>query len=62
MFAVSDDDGVTEDWFWNFGIVFRAFLVGKEDEVRLLQVGSVYIASFNQSGDTLCLRPVSVCV
>ena len=26
VFAVSDDDGVTEDWFWNSGIVFRGVL------------------------------------
>ena len=29
---------------------------------RLLQEGSLYIGSFNQSGDVLCLRPSSVCV
>ena len=26
MIAVSDDDGVTEDWFWKFVIVFRGVL------------------------------------
>ena len=41
---------------------FVGFWVGEEDRVRLLQVGTLYVGSFNQSGDTLCLRPVPVCV
>ena len=64
MIAVSDDDGVTEDWFWKFVIVFRGVLDCYGGCGAIVASGwlKVYIGSFNERGDRLCLRPSGVFV